>query len=516
MGAKAFESVQINNPQANKNKFDLTHDVKMSGRMGNLMPCCVMETVPGDKIKLSADAFVRFAPLLAPVMHRVDVYVHYWYVPNRILWDNWGKFISGEPTGGVPTLTMDVSWTPDQLRLADYLGVPPFVPGGAPAVISALPFSAYQAIYNENYRDQKLISPVIYKLADGNNMGALADLATLRKRALEHDYFTSCLSSTQQGNVVDFASDITLNPDWQADSEIPRFVNPAMATPVAGPIQQVVGPTQIENLGAPGTPVAYDPRGSLKNNPITINALRLAESLQKWLEKRFRIGNRYQEVLKGEGVWSSDKSLQIPQYITGTKGPVVISEVLNTSGSFDPSNPSDPSSPVQGNMSGHGVSVAEGYVNEFYCEEWGWVIGVMSILPKTAYQQGIPKGFLKQDISDYYWKDFAHIGEQPVLNNEIYAYTPAGNDPFGYLPVYSDHRYLPSRVAGDFRTNLDYWHLGRIFGSQPTLSQQFVECDPDDFDRIFAVQDGTDTMWIHVLNKILATRPIPVYGTPYL
>ena len=167
-------------------------------------------------------------------------------------------------------------------------------------------------------------------------------------------------------------------------------------------------------------------------------------------------------------------------------------------------------------MAGHAVSIGEGYTGKYYVEEHGYIIGIMSVMPKSAYQQGIPKNYLKQDPTEFFWPSFAHIGEQEVQNQEIYGYGTQPTDVFGYIPRYAEYKYLANRVAGDFRTTLDYWHLGRIFGSQPTLSQEFIECDSEDVNRIFAVNTTDDTLYIQVLNKIKAVRPMPVFGTPML
>jgi len=165
-------------------------------------------------------------------------------------------------------------------------------------------------------------------------------------------------------------------------------------------------------------------------------------------------------------------------------------------------------------MAGHGVSVGTGYNGYYKCEEHGYIIGIMSVLPKTAYQQGIPKNYLKTDPLSFFWPSFANIGEQEVQNQELYAYTSTGEETFGYVPRYAEYKYLPSRVAGDFRTSLDFWHMGRIFGTQPTLSEEFIACEQEDVDRIFAVNDGTDLLYIQILNKVKAIRPMPVFGTP--
>jgi hypothetical protein len=244
----------------------------------------------------------------------------------------------------------------------------------------------------------------------------------------------------------------------------------------------------------------------LELQPTTINDLRRAFRLQEWLEKNARGGTRYIEnILTHFGVKSSDKRLQRPEYITGVKSPVVISEIVNTTGQTE--------GLPQGNLAGHGVSVSSGRSGSYFCEEHGYIIGIMSVMPKTAYQQGIPKTFLKNDTLDYFWPSFAHIGEQPVTNNEIYAYTASAEDTFGYVPRYAEYKYMPSRVAGDFRTTLDYWHLGRKFATQPSLNSAFVNCDATK--RIFAVDDPEgDSLYCHVLNKIKAVRPMPKFGTP--
>jgi hypothetical protein len=460
---------------------------------------------------IGADTFLRFAPLIAPVMHRIDVTVHYFFVPNRILWDNWEKFIVNEPTGGLPFLVMDENMTADQKRLADYLGVPPCPTGGTPTAVNAIPFAAYQAIYNEYYRDQNLINEVNYQLVDGNNAATFTELTELRKRAWEHDYFTASLPFAQKGAAVDIPlGDVALKNDFITGGYNPFFKDNT-GSAQNGTVDNVYNPPPAVPpvIEVNGVQSFYDPDGSLTVQPTTINDLRRAFRLQEWLERNARGGTRYIEnILAHFGVYSSDKRLQRPEYITGTKAPVVVSEVLNTTG--------ETTGLPQGNMAGHAVSVGEGYNGKYYVEEHGYIIGIMSVMPKGAYQQGIPKNYLKTDPTEFFWPSFAHIGEQEVQNQEIYGYTNTATDVFGYIPRYAEYKYLQNRVAGDFRTTLDYWHLGRIFGSQPNLSQEFIECSAEDVNRIFAVNTTDDTLYIQVLNKIKAVRPMPVFGTPML
>ena len=488
-----FNSIQLKKPK--KNSFDLSHDVKMSAKMGKLTPMLVQECVPGDQFKIGCESLIRFAPLVSPVMHRMDVTMHYFFVPNRILWDNWESFITDANSGHVlPFLETNAFLSSAEKKFLDYMGVPPVPTGGTALNINALPLAAYQAIYNEYYRDQNLIAEIDYKLVDGaNNFGRFI---TMRNRAWEHDYFTAALPFAQKGNAVD----IPLG-SIQDDADI--HIQPNTATTLDGTPIDVDLTTAANNA----TTDIFAKTSGLQVAPTTINDLRRAFRLQEWLEKNARGGTRYIEnILSHFGVRSSDKRLQRPEYITGIKSPVVISEVLNTAG-IENELP-------QGNMSGHGVSVGSGNYGNYFCEEHGYIIGIMSVMPKTAYQQGVPKTYLKEDTLDFFWPSFANIGEQEVQLQELYAYTANAENTFGYVPRYSEYKFNPSRVAGDFRTTLDYWHLGRIFGSAPTLSQQFIECTPDDVERIFAVQDDTDNLYCHVYHKINALRPMPKFGTP--
>ena len=511
-----FNSVQMFKPK--KNAFDLSHDFKFSGDMGNLIPILVNECIPGDQYKISCEAMVRFAPMIAPIMHRVDVSMHYFFVPNRIIWDGWQDFIVSNTQNNqpYPYISFDGNPTNQYAKFLNYMGIPLRASGsGTSTDLNALPFAAYQCIYNEYYRDQNLIPSVAYKLESGSNQTNIAELLTMRKRAYEHDYFTASLPFAQKGQAVgvpigaiegDAKVSINSNtlPGYNRlgvyDNNGLNLVTPAVGT----------GVPQPGNVGN-----VFAETDGLTVKPGTINDLRRAMRLQEWLEKNARGGTRYVEnILMHFGVRSSDARLQRPEYITGIKAPVVISEVLNTTGQTVPVG--NPAGLPQGNMAGHGIGVTSGNYGKYYCEEHGYIIGIMSVMPKTAYQQGIPRTYLKNDNLDYFWPSFANIGEQEVQNKELFAYTATGNDTFGYVPRYAEYKYQPSRVAGEFTSSLNYWHLGRIFANQPALNESFVQCDPATTKRIFAVQSGADSLYCHVYNKIQAIRPMPKFGTPML
>lgn len=499
-----FTSIRSKRPKSNK--FSLSHERKFSFKMGDLVPIMVQDIVPGDNFRVSSEVLLRFAPMLAPVMHRVNVFTHYFFVPNRLLWSEWEDFITGGREGlsnpATPYFLIDDVDTVAKGSLSDYLGlpisVPIFPPAGNPFPISVLPHRAYLEIYNQYYRDQNLSSEVVYAKTGGLVLDYAAVLNVLRKRAWEKDYFTSALPWAQRGGSVD----IPLSDDPAIVTTFNDTVS--LGNPSAG--NALFTGTQAMSTAGSGNPLHVGPDG----HGVNINDLRRSMRLQEWLEKNARGGARYvEQILSHFGVKSSDARLQRPEYLGGGKQPVVISEVLST---FQ-----DATGEPQGNMAGHAVSVgnSNGFRKRF--EEHGYVIGLMSVLPKTAYQQGVPRHFLRQDRFDYYWPEFANIGEQEIKVGELFhnpeAATPESSQVFGYQSRYSEYKFCASSVHGEFRDTLDFWHMGRKFVSVPSLNQSFVESDPTT--RIFAVTQN-EHMYCQLYNRVDAMRPMPYFGTPVL
>lgn len=516
-----FSRISARRPK--KNKFDLSHERKMSIAIGRLIPILVQDVVPGDSFRVNSEIFLRMAPLLAPIMHRINVYTHYFFVPNRLVWNEWEDFITGGKDGTAQPVAP--YFVPGEVgvnnglyksgTLYDYMGLPPLHPGDDISnhpKVSCLPFRAYQLIYNEYYRDQNLSDPVEIDLNSGQQHVSQT-IVTLRNRAWEKDYFTSALPWPQRGG--DVSLPIESEASWTYRND-PKIRTTGVWDEIDVPIKRLAdGTLSANNLGdvqdQTVSRIANLKSIDVENTSVTINELRRSMKLQEWLEKNARGGARYiEQILSHFGVRSSDARLQRPEYLGGGRQPVSISEVLQTY--QDEQAQSNP----LGTMGGHGVSVGRTNGFKAFFEEHGYVIGIMSVLPKSAYQQGIPRHFSRETKFDYYWPEFAHIGEQEIKNKELYLPKSGVGDPegtFGYAPRYSEYKYMPSTVHGSMRTSLAFWHLGRIFNTMPVLNDNFVRTKTSDFQRIFAVEDE-EHMYVQLYNKVDALRPMPYFGTP--
>lgn len=508
-----------------KNKFDLSHEKKLTLNMGTLVPILKMDVVPGDTFRVSSEIFMRLAPMIAPIMHRVDIYTHYFYVPNRIVWSGFDDFISKEgPTipQKVPQFLFPATGFPnDGIKsgtLADYFGVPTVedaAPLASSIAISQLPFRAYQLIFNEYYRDQTLGAEIPVPKDDLDitiTTNATVPLMELRQRAWEKDYFTTALPNPQYGAIeAGVPVDIQYLPTSQVfKTDGSSYEFNALVGTNGGSNDLVIDKPAATGGGATGRIENIDPTGS----SILINELRKANALQLWLEKQARGGQRLVEtVLSHFGVRVPDSRVSRPEYLGGGKQHISISEVLST---FDNTAADFP----QGTMAGHGISSGKSHGFTHTFPEHGYVIGIMSVLPKAAYQQGFNRDWLRQTKYDFYWPTFANLGEQEIKNQEIYwdnAFTGDPDGTFGYQMRYAEYKYQPDTVHGDFRSNLAYWHLGRIFTAAPVLNEDFITAKTTDFDRIFAVTDPTvHKLWCQVYNSVDALRPMPVFGTPRL
>lgn len=536
-----FNSIKLKRPR--HNVFNLSYESKLTVNAGELVPVMCKPVVPGDKFRVNTEMLVRLAPLVAPMMHRVNVFTHYFFVPNRLVWNQWEDFITkgvdGTDTPAFPTLKLPSTVdTANGHRffgdgsLWDYLGLPSLnqignatfqtqSPNGvkAPAgyEVSALPFRDYLLIYNEYYRDQNLTSEIEFS-RDGGSIDAITTnpLLVLRRRAWEKDYFTSALPWVQRGPEVTVpvsGAGGSMDVELKSKAADQYFVSSSDSRPT-GKLELVNG-VLFANHESSGTSVgAYLSPNNFQVNVdemgVSINDLRTSNALQRWFERNSRSGSRYiEQILSHFGVRSSDARLQRPQFLGGGRVPVSVSEVLQTS-STDETSP-------QANMAGHGISASVNHGFTRYFEEHGYIIGIMSIMPRTGYQQGIPRDFRKFDNMDFYFPEFAHLGEQEIKNEELYLsqYDADNNGTFGYTPRYAEYKYSLNEAHGDFRGNMAFWHLNRIFTEKPNLNTTFVECNPSN--RVFATAETSDDKyWVQLYQDVKALRLMPKYGTPML
>lgn len=558
-----FEHILAKKPK--RSTFNLTHMNSLTCEMGKLIPIMCEEIVPGDTWKLKTDLFVRFAPLYAPVMHQIYATIHYFYVPWRILWDDYEDFITGGPLGNLrpqfPVIELadgrsgsdyyDTDGYFATGSLADYLNYPTSdsTTRGGGMHVSALPLRAYQMIYNDYYRDENLIEEVPFSLSSGvisYNSAEWQRLLTIRNRAWRKDYFTSALPWTQRGSqqqvpltgVVGQTGNVpvTFSP---INPSTGQFVPAGVVTGAGGgyslesvPTTGISGNTAslgssqepgIADIGAStvnnaGNLYVKDVQVNLSDGSFNINDLRRANRIQQWLERQSRGGSRYIESEASHfGVVSDDLRLQRPEFLGGGVQAVQVSDVLQTSQTTSGEGGSPQASPA-------GIAFASGSKNGFKrtFKERGYIIGILSITPVPAYAEGLPIGYHKFDKFQFYWPEFATLGEQPIYNFELALRGDNIQDTFGYAPRYAEYKFIPDRVHGDFKTNMAFWNLARHFSEQPTLSGEFVTIDASrqHLNRIFNVEKAgaseLDHLWVQIRQSITARRPMPYLPDPSL
>ena len=521
-----FSKTKVRKPQ--KSSFDLSHENLITTNFGTLTPVLCKEVLPGDVMRCRSEVLVKLAPLIAPIMHRVDCFTHYFFVPNRLVWSGWEEFITGGPDGQSviqPPFFRTGSDTVASFkaqgiyRLMDALGVN--FPGYADtdAVpdmrFSQLPFRAYQLIFNEYYRDQNLMPPVdIHKDVNGVEIvSPSADcrhILETRQRSYYKDYFSSALPWTQRG--VQATVPIAGSAPVSTKAGYHTAYTPNRTSTVHmnnGTLESTDG---MDVFDISGNLVA-----DLANaQGPSINALRRAYALQRWLEHNAVGGARYiEQILSHFGTQVPDYKLQRPIYLGGGKYPISISEVLQTGQSTNAS--------AQGNMSGHGMSAGVSNGFKYMFPEHGFVFCILSIMPRAAYFQGLNRSLNRRDKLDYAFPEFANIGEQEVYKNELYNQGEAHKDEvFGYQSRYAEYKHADSEIHGDFRTSkLEFWHLARKFSEQPVLSKEFVQCAGTQaaataLNRIFAVTDNAaaDHFMVDVYHNLQAIRPLPYFGQP--
>ncbi len=591
-----FNHVKLRRPKTNG--FNMNYQLLTTGNMGDLIPITCQEVLPGDIWRGRSEVFCRLMPMLAPIMQRVDIYTHYFFVPNRLLWNiskqknSWQAFITGGEDGKQepeppnlqltkPTILNIIELLPnafDVCSLWDYFGLPTRSDSqlqsdfanaqslGSNEKILMYPFLAYQLIYDEYYRDQNYTEPIL----DSENMigGSFipqkaVDCLTLRKRSWKKDYFTSALPNAQRGEPVSFAlvgeapvegtlhnvqfpSGMIVGVDsFEYDNNTGNFPNSAGGLflrakygnypdqPLAlGASSQgdydifkqgrLVGEARGAQFDIPFGLSNSDVRANLTNvSALNVQMLREGLRLQEWLERNSVGGARYVEQIYAHfGVMVPDATIQRPIYLGGGKQTVRISEVLQSV---------ETETEALGDMAGHGISVGRthGFNNRKFTEH-GFIIGIMSVVPKASYMNGISRMWTRMDKLDYYFPEFAHLGEQEVKIKELMfkwnshinplILPNRNNDTFGYQSRYAEYKYNEDKVSGEFRTTLKHWHLGRDFSTQFDNNADFLEIQPQETERIFAVQDNgaTSKLLFQIYHEFDAIRPMPKFATPYI
>lgn len=539
------------NVDISRSRFDRTSSLKTSFNVGDIIPFYVDEVLPGDTFNVKTSKVVRMQSLITPVMDNIYLDTYFFFVPNRLVWEHWRE-MNGENTQSawlqqveyeVPQITSpDVGWNIG--TLADYMGLPTGVKNIS---VNAMPFRAYALICNDWFRDENLSDPLNIPVDDatvagvntGNYITDVVKGGLPFKAAKFRDYFSSCLPAPQKGPDVFIPvasagsypvySTTDLVPDWNK-SNTSGLVFGAPYSYDDSPNRASTTfyqPGDFTSSFAWDGNALPDATGNEYARPLnlwamdinpqasTINQLRLAFQIQKLYERDARGGTRYIEILKSHfGVTSPDARLQRPEYLGGNRIPININQIVQQSQTTEQS--------PQGNPVGLSLTTDthSDFTKSFV--EHGFVIGVMVARYDHTYQQGIERFWSRKTRFDYYWPVFANIGEQAVLNKEIYAQgTGKDDEVFGYQEAWADYRYKPNRVTGEMRSqysqSLDIWHLADDYNSLPSLSDSWIREDSSNVNRVLAVSEqNANQLFADIYIENRATRPMPMYSIPGL
>lgn len=526
MSNRLFNQVPVK--KRKYNKFNLSFINNLSCNFGELIPVLCQEIVPGDKFRIKTETFVRLAPMVAPAFTSIDAYIHYFFVPNRLVYNGWEEFITVtddnfvHPFVNLKNLPITAYGTGS---LADYLGVNTNGIITADVHINVMPFRGYQLIYNEYYRDENLQDEIQISKLGGSDSSV--ENFRIRYRNWQKDYFTSCLPTSQLGGetILPISGDLEVLPDGRLN-----FENEDGSQVIGQQATYLQGSSPSTHYGHLNTyssaqPLVYHSglKVDLSNaSSTTINELRRALKIQEWKENSIRGGHRYIESIYSHfGVLSSDARLQRPQYIGGGKCPVVVSEIAQTSATEQSVSP-------QGNLVGKGTAVGNMNYCYFNSEEHGFIFAILSIMPKASYMNGLHRMWTRFDPFDYLWPEFSNLGEQEVLNQELFLSNTSNITPsdhatnlglFGYQSRYAEYKTNYNQIHGDFKNSMSFWHNGRIFSNTPALNTNFISFggvgNPTSQNRIFAVQDpDSHHFYCSFYHNISALRKLPKFGVP--